>query len=346
MTVVTTLNLDQNLSDLKIAYQNIYTTNCEFSFQLEVLKSLKILSELLQIVRNKRNIFSKIPKDLLEYVFSFLPKEQIFRNLIICKNWFKMLGTHLENFSSKLPISLQFEHSFEIDNHIKRIKNNDNHIFISCYQKTRCYDNNLKLISTFSTNDSEFAVNNKYLCCYDNLYVKLYSLNEKKFIRDICSYSFVQGLTICKKYIYVVAENKVHIYNFYGKLLSRWEFKMDFFYFRIIISVYDDEIFLAGSYSNQINVFSFEGKLLRNIYFHSKIHLLKNLTISNNVIYVTTNENVLIYNSYGKFLFQVINTKNADKIGILENKIFVSSEYNNIIYIFNLIYDTNKFVNN
>jgi hypothetical protein len=48
MSVVTTFNFDEKLSDLNSSYKTINTTSDILSFQFEVLKSLKILSYLLQ----------------------------------------------------------------------------------------------------------------------------------------------------------------------------------------------------------------------------------------------------------------------------------------------------------
>jgi hypothetical protein len=346
MTVVETFDFTKEFYNLEITYQNICTTHCILSFQLEVSKSIKILSNLLRIVRNKKNIFSDIPADLLGCVFSFLPKKYIISNFSICKKWNDMLIRYSKmKLFSNLPTNLHLENNLLVRReYLRDITSNDNYIFVLSCNHIDYYDNNLRLVSTINADVMLIAANNEYLLCYYPKCAKLYSLSEKKFVEKFKLEYFISGLTMCSKYIYFVSGKKIYIYNFDGHLLKTWELNINkTFYSHTNISVNNDEIFLTIPNLFDVSVFSSNGKLLRKICCNN--HCLgekykpNNVLVSNNTIYLTTFGQILVFDYFGNFLFYVKSNSYTNLITLLNNNLYISGTDCESIRIYRPIYD-------
>jgi len=349
MTVIETFNFSKDLSDLRTSYQNIYYGNDTFLFLFEVSKSIIILSNFLEIVRNKRNIFSNnMSSDLLKNICSFLPVRYISSCPGVCKNWNSILSDFSKiKLFSKLPTNYYMKNNIFLNESIAGIKTNDKNIFTSNYDSIKIYDNNLELISTIDVHAPIFAVNNEYLLFKHEEYIKLFSLDRKKIIKQWEENNKTIGLAIHNQYIYCIDRKKSYIYDFDGRLLRQWDLgiKKNNYNYENDIANGNDEIFVTFPQLGYIKVFSLEGKLLRNIKCYNnhldKTYVPIKIIISNNVIYVTTTKiNIIMAFDYkGKFFFQIDNHVNISFIAHLNDRLYVKNMNNRFILIYNLLYD-------
>jgi len=347
MSIITSFNFDKKIFNLKTSYQNIYTTNDILLFQLEVLKSLKILSYLLQTTRDKRNIFANnMPSDLLLYIFSFLPRRYVFSNSSICKNWNSIFANFLKiKFPPRFPIGYNpLRHYKKIfDKNYKKIINNNKNIFFLYDDYISCYDNNLKFVSIFDIVICSAAVNNEYLLCYFSEF-KLYSFSEKKIVKKWKNNNYhITDLAMCEKYIYIINEKNIIILDFDGKLIKQWDFQVENYDSLINITINNDEIFITDSRCTYIKVFSFHGKLLRRIKCYNS-YLKKSyepfyITISDNIIYITTHFNnvIMVFDYDGNFIFNIDSLEPLYDIISSGNQLYVSNDES--IFSCNLLYN-------
>ena len=344
MTVATYFNLNQQLVDLKTTYQNISTTNCELFFQLQVSKSIKILSYLLQFVRNKRNIFScNITTNILIYIFSFLSKENMISNFTICKNWNSILINFSKNKQfSKLAINRPFV-KYLLSNEVNCIiKSNDKYVYIPSYSGIKYYNNCLESINTINVRSSLFATNNRFLCYYEEKSIKLYSFYEEKTVRAWNSSNSVIGLAICEKYFYFAdSKNFLNICDFDGHILKKWKLKTENMSGKINIGVNKNEIFLIDS-KPCIQVFSFDGILLREIKCYNnylkQLYVPEDIAISNKTIYVTTksNKQILVFNCNGDFISQISCNNPTNNITCFKEYLLVSNKSDGFVSVYDL----------
>jgi len=359
MTIVQTFNLAKEFSDLKIIYHNIYSTTDILSFQLDVLKSIRILSNLSQFIRNKMNIFSNyIPSDLLKNIFSFLPNIYSFSSLAICKNWHRILTNYLKIiFFSKLPMNYYMKDCILVDDYIGRITNNGKYIFTRGSHSKKCYDNNLKLISTISGYCRLISVNDKYLLHSDysfldyTTYFELYSLSERKTIRKWHDYRcYISDFVIYDKYICIVDRKKFYIHDFYGQLLKEWRLNVnkDFFKSKVYIAISNGEIFLSVTDRDYIQVLSFDGNPLRTIKIRNnnqnEKYFVGSIAICNNIICISAfkSNKIFVFECSGAFLFQINCHFEISFITLMGNRLYATSHYDKSIIIYDLLCEKDK----
>jgi hypothetical protein len=359
MTIVQTFNFTKELFDLKIFYQNIYSTTDILSFQLDVSKSIKLLSNLSKIIRNKRNVFSNyIPSDLLKNIFSFLPNRFSFSSLSICKNWYRILSHFLKIvFFSKLPTDYYMKDYILTNEYVNRITNNGKHIFVCGNNNKKCYDNNLNLISTIDGYCRLISVNDKYLLHSDHsfsdytTYFELYSLSEQRTIKKWHdNRRYISDFSIYGKYICIVDRKKFYIYDFDGQLLKEWKLNVNknFMKSNLYIAISNDEIFLSVSDRDYVQVFSLDGKPLRKLKIENdspdEKYFTGSITICNNIICISAyrSNKIFVFECSGAFLFRINCHLKINYVTLMSKRLYVTCYYDKTIIIYDLLYNEDK----
>ena len=217
-----------------------------------------------------------------------------------------------------------------MENRCTGIKNNDKYIFISYDNKIMFYDHDLNYMSTINANRPILDASNKYIMYCNDLDVNLYSLNEKYIMKKWRK--CVVNLTMCDKYIYFVDYNNLFIYDLDGKFLKQVKLETikDIYFNAGNIVINGDEIFLSNWQYYRISVFSLNGKFLRkkhcyNHYLNISYKPEDIAIYSNNIcVFVRNGKHILIFDHYGKFLFQIEHNIPVGFIIYLKNKIILS----------------------
>jgi NHL repeat. len=357
MSVADIFNVRLQLFEFDKIYELVKTACDPLLFQQGVSNLIKILSNISHIVRTKRNIFSEfIPDVLLNNIISFLPREYKFSSLCVSKSWNKKLSKFkntMPQFTSPIGTKLIKEKKFY--NKRTLITNNNEYIFIKGSNYIICYDENLEPKSEYRENFMyyEMATNSSSICHYCNSHVFLRSLNNNnnnfKFKKKwYCSN--IVNVIMCEKYLYMSCEEKFKIYNFDGKLMKTWSLKNHDYRHgeKRSIAINNDEIFVVDSFDNIIEVFSYNGKLIRTIgkidIESRKFRNPKSIAIYNNALYVCDygNSRIQVLKLCGEFLFEIKLNYKPYNIVCFKDSLFVNYDSTSIISIFKILYDDKK----
>ena len=111
MCVITNLQIENKLLNLEDNIKKLRLSHSLFDFQIIIYDSIKLLSSISQIIKNKNNSYGKhIQFELLVKIITFLSYEYNFICKNICKPWLNNLKKKL--FS--IPKSISYCKSFKL----------------------------------------------------------------------------------------------------------------------------------------------------------------------------------------------------------------------------------------
>jgi len=198
MSIITNLNLEKNFLNLKNNIEKMESLHDLLSFQIIISDSVKIMSLMSQLIKNKNNLFGKnILKESLINIISFLPIKYVSKCKNVCKLWLKNLKNNLAK-KILLPTPKIFYHNGFFDvkfcpRTIFKIKNDiyiNNHINVCkiSTKKDKFITTNINLYRDI------IYSNDRYICMSSYQVINIYSL-EMELISNIPTKGY-QGIAI------------------------------------------------------------------------------------------------------------------------------------------------------
>jgi hypothetical protein len=216
------LNLEDNIRKSKLI--------CEpFAFQMIIKNSINILSSILQMIRNKNNLYGKnIATELLINIILFLSYEYFSACKSVCKTWKNSLNSCLsKKIFPSVPKNMVYRGSFNLGfSARKNMKIKDNiyarngiklcKINIKNFEKVE--ENNMNFY-----NKLEFS-NDNYMLINGDKKLEVFSLDMKPISEIPKPYRC--GITSDNNNnIYILSYNKFYIYSINGNLIKSWDFE-------------------------------------------------------------------------------------------------------------------------
>jgi len=96
-------DLKINLNQLKIFIESLEKEKDDSNFVKGLVNTSKLLSSLIQLVRDKRQLLWNLPKTLLESVILFLPYSNICILKRLCKCWSFFINKSLDISKKYFP---------------------------------------------------------------------------------------------------------------------------------------------------------------------------------------------------------------------------------------------------
>ena len=334
-----------------------------YSFKETVRKPYFSHIEFLEIINNVQNLIceikheiyhqlstlqTRIPSILLEFIFSYLNEKNYEDRILslVCKSWNHEKKKILKK---KYPYFLQ---RFKTGCEGMGIACFHNKLFVGSKDEICVYSNNGKKRTTFPVGVTGTIQNliinheNKKIYVKDYVHpgIKVFSTNGE-YERDI-NYNITKCATQNNKLFvavpvyeddheYMNEQNVLELDMLNGQVLKDWRTEI-----RVNDLVYDqNEIFFIAGSGSKVEVFSENGKILRS-WKIGQPQTGRGICVQTNNVFVSKPTEILTFDRLGNLLF-TLTAPNflLPKMGfydicIQNNELFVSSEYNNWIYIF------------
>ena len=338
---------------------------CVHSFKETVKKPFFSHIEFLEIINNIQNLICKvkyeiynqlstlqtrIPSILLEFIFSYLDKKNDENHILseVCKSWNYEMKKILKK---KYPYFIQ---RFNTECEGMELACFQTKVFVGSKNGICVYSNKGKKMTTFpvfvNRKIQNFIINheNKKIYVKDFVHpgIKVFSTNGE-YERDI-TYNITKCATQNNKlFVSIPIDKDDHEYQnehnileldmLNGQVLKDWDICR-----RINDLVYDQkEMFFLTSCGSKVEVFSENGKLLR-FWKIGQPRTGRGICVHTNNVFISKQTEILTFDRFGNFLFTLkvphflLPNKGFYDICIQNNQLFVSSEYNNWIYIFDI----------
>jgi len=318
MSIITSLRIGNDFSNLENNIVKLKLSNNEFIFRIIIYDSIKLLSSILELIKNKNNLFEKnIPKELFVNIISFLPYNKISICQTVCTYWQKILKSDLsKKLISIKPKKLFFDKIIKIDFCAKNMFKIKKCVYVSNYNNI-CEINTKKfeLVKNYEyVYKNIICSNNNYVCRGYQFFCDLYIclLDTKLESKILLEKEFLDVQIDNDDNILITTNDQFYIYNVNGSLIKKWDLfnnKQEPHSSRKITS-YKNEIYMLESCYNQIHVFSYEGKKIRSwgSFGNESGHFInpQGITINQDIVFVvdTGNNRIQAFTCCGKYIFQ------------------------------------------
>jgi len=297
------LILEENINNLK-------TTQCSLTFNISAREIKKVISIIIKKNYSKKNLFDKyINTEIFSNILCFLPKEYVILKRQICKNWYGILSSDFIRKSLgpfTRPLNIYYSNSF--DNNFKNIIRLDN--------KLCSYNYNDKYVIKILNNNGEIiGKTNKYIYNF-NKNTELGHCNKHNFIINDPN----QKIAIDENHICLLINYAVYIFDTKGKYVKHWPSHFSESNNEKIL-VNNGEIYVSNEWFRYIYVFSLDGKQLRAIRYSFD----STFDVYGNYVYVINKYNqLMIYTTEGKQVFQMENTKkNWKNLFVINDNLYI-----------------------
>jgi len=312
----------------------------------------KILLSISELIRNKSGfIIQNISTELLIYIIPFLPYKYVMINQNVCKNWMRILKSNLSKKILFLPTprEMRFSRIINTEYNVDIMTTIKDDIILYDYNYSyKINTKNLGIIKTKKKFSADLISSNENYVCYIKFnYITILPLNEKKHYSNIHIFQ-TQGLAIDQNNLILVPTRYIfHIFNLEGTVIKSWGLTNNSFNSSCRnIAVYEKNIYMVDSAFNRIDVFSYEGKLIRRWgkkgtepgNFESP----HGIAIYQNLVFITDpgNARIQVFTLDGKFVFKYENKneKYINDILIRNSDVYLNYRGYRGISEFKLIY--------
>jgi hypothetical protein len=332
MSIVTALNIGNQVSYLENSIKKLKLSSDRLTFKIIINDSLKLLSSISKLVKNRDNLFGKkIATELFINILSFLS----YKYVSICRStsmvWLKILKS---NFSKKtlftIPTNIYSLESINLNFNVTNMFKIKNYIYFTNY--LGIYKFNIKTFELIRENNmlhrNVVYSNDKYICTRNFDEIGIFSL-EMIPISKITAEGMGNLVIDDHDRILVTSYDKFYVYNIHGYPIKKWDIRA---LGSENITIDSNEIFMTDAF-HCVKVFSYEGKLIR-LWGEwgsepGKFKSPTGITIYKNVVFVvdTGNSRIQGFTRYGKFIFE---QKFKDKtyienIIIVDDYIYINS---------------------
>jgi F-box domain. len=352
MSIINNYDIKNVFSHLEDNIKTLKLLDDLLTFLVITYDSIKLLSSILQKIRNKNNSYGKnIPIELQANIISFLPYEYKLICCRVCKTWLGNLNNNLSKKVLPLLKHINFSKVFNLNFEPKIMMNIENNIYISNKSNACKFDiKNTKFIEINDMNLKEDRIcsNEKYICVIKSFDAHIFSSNME-FINNI-KIGLVQSLAIDDNdNILVSSIDRFSIYNIKGNIIKSWTLanNSDIIIKARKIFPYKDEIYMVDTSFDRVCVFSYDGKLNRfwGNYGEDPGNFISpwGIAIYKNIVFIVDfgNRRIQAFTCYGKFIceYKFENNIKYMNIVIKDNHIYLTSWRSTNMLRLKLVFD-------
>jgi len=359
MPVIQRYHLGHYAPTLDHHIHHILTTLDPIDFYTSITHTIRLLKLISVTVRVQRNKFGSesLPWVMLVSILNFLPPKTASLCQGVCRYWKEALTTPMAQhlLVPSQVIGAIYQRSWDFKHKPRSMALTGTNLVICepTSSMLEFWDLEGHLLHKMEVGEDvhKITANEKFVCLNQDCKISLLSLGtqegDDQRIQE-WEVPFCSGLALYNDCVYVSDRTSISAYNFKGELVFQFSLKAPESELARRIAIFEDEIFLVDHRHFLLQVYSLEGKLLREWGTRGKrpgeFRDPWGLAVSNHLVYIVDagNNRIEAFTLNGKFVFEVspprdrIRRDLAD-IAVIDGALYVS-DWTGSVLVFHLTY--------